>query len=172
MSLIEEGPARKVRMAHLAVVGSHSTNGVAAIHSELLRTHVLCDFAQMFAPRFNNKTNGVTPRRCLQQPNPFLCRLLTGAIGEGWVTDLALLRHLLPFADDTGFRERFRSAKRAAKAAFANWLKASSGQSVDPDSIFDSQIKRIHEYKRQLLNVLHIIILYNRLRLDPDQEVT
>jgi starch phosphorylase len=172
MSLVEEGPVRKVRMAHLAVVGSHSTNGVAAIHSELLRTHVLCEFAQMFAPRFNNKTNGVTPRRWLQQANPFLSRLLTEAIGEDWVTDLALLRHLLPLADDTGFRERFRSAKREAKAAFANWLKASSGQSVDPDSIFDSQIKRIHEYKRQLLNVLHIIILYNRLRFDPGQQMT
>jgi glycogen phosphorylase len=172
MSLIEERPVRKVRMAHLAVVGSHSTNGVAAIHSELLRTHVLSDFAQMFAPRFNNKTNGVTPRRWLQQANPFLSRLITQVIGEHWVTDLALLRHLLPFADDTGFRERFRSAKRDAKAAFANWLKNTSGQIVDPDSIFDSQIKRIHEYKRQLLNVLHIIILYNRLRLDPAQEMT
>jgi starch phosphorylase len=172
MSLIEEGPVRKVRMAHLAVVGSHSTNGVAAIHSELLRTHVLCDFAQMFAPRFNNKTNGVTPRRWLQQANPFLSRLVSDAIGEHWVTDLALLRQLLPLADDTAFRERFRSAKREAKAAFANWLKTTSGQSVDPDSIFDSQIKRIHEYKRQLLNVLHIIILYNRLRLDPTQEMT
>jgi glycogen phosphorylase len=172
MSLIEDGPVRKVRMAHLAVVGSHSTNGVAAIHSDLLRTHVLCDFAQMFAPRFNNKTNGVTPRRWLQQANPFLSRLITEAVGEDWVTDLALLRHLVPLADDTGFRERFRSAKRDAKTAFANWLKTSSGQIVDPDSIFDSQIKRIHEYKRQLLNVLHIIILYNRLRLDRGQEMT
>ena len=172
MSLIEDGSVRKVRMAHLAVVGSHSTNGVAAIHSELLRTHVLCDFAQMFAPRFNNKTNGVTPRRWLQQANPFLSRLITEVIGEAWVTDLTQLRHLLPLADDTGFRERIRSAKREAKAAFANWLKTTCGQSVDPDSIFDSQIKRIHEYKRQLLNVLHIIILYNRLRLDPGQEMT
>jgi glycogen phosphorylase len=172
MSLIEDGPVRKVRMAHLAVVGSHSTNGVASIHSDLLRTHVLCDFAQMFAPRFNNKTNGVTPRRWLQQANPFLSRLITEAIGEDWVTDLALLRHLLPLSDDTGFREQFRSAKREAKAAFANWLKTTSGQIVDPDSIFDSQIKRIHEYKRQLLNVLHIIILYNRLRLDPGQTMT
>jgi starch phosphorylase len=172
MSLIEDGPVRKVRMAHLAVIGSHSTNGVAAIHSELLRTHVLCDFAQMFAPRFNNKTNGVTPRRWLQQANPFLSRLITEVIGEDWVTDLARLRQLLPLADDTGLHERFRRAKRDAKAAFANWLKTSSGQIVDPDSIFDSQIKRIHEYKRQLLNVLHIIVLYNRLRLDPGQTMT
>ncbi len=172
MSLIEDGPVRKVRMAHLAVVGSHSTNGVAAIHSDLLRTHVLSDFAQMFAPRFNNKTNGVTPRRWLQQANPFLSHLITAAIGDDWVTDLALLRQLLPLADDIGFREQFRRAKREAKAAFANWLKTTSGHIVDPDSIFDSQIKRIHEYKRQLLNVLHIIILYNRLRLDPSQQMT
>jgi glycogen phosphorylase len=172
MSLIEEGPARKVRMAHLAVVGSHSTNGVAAIHSDLLRTRVLSDFAEMFPSRFNNKTNGVTPRRWLQQANPFLSRLITQEIGEGWVGDLAQLRRLLPLADDSGFREQFRAAKRGAKAAFATWLKACSGQIVNPDSIFDSQIKRIHEYKRQLLNVLHIIILYNRLRLDPTHELT
>src|ERR1700733_7284552 len=172
MSLIEDGPARKVRMAHLAVVGSHSTNGVAAIHSELLRSRVLRDFAELFADRFNNKTNGVTPRRWLQQANPFLSRLITKAIGADWVTDLSVLRELLPLADDSGFREQFRDAKRSAKVAFANWLKATSGQIADPDTIFDSQIKRIHEYKRQLLNVLHIVILYNRLRQNPDLEMT
>jgi glycogen phosphorylase len=172
ISLIEETPARKVRMAHLAVLGSHSTNGVAAIHSELLRTRVLSDFAELFPTRFNNKTNGVTPRRWLHQANPFLSRLITQAIGEDWILDLALLRNLLPLADDSGFREQFRNAKREAKAAFANWLKGTSGQIVDPDTIFDSQIKRIHEYKRQLLNVLHIIILYNRLRIDPNLEMT
>jgi starch phosphorylase len=172
MSLIEDGPVRKVRMAHLAVVGSHSTNGVAAIHSDLLRTHVLRDFADLFAARFNNKTNGVTPRRWLQQSNPFLSQLITQAIGEGWVTDLTDLCKLLPLADDANFREQFRDAKHEAKVAFANWLKATSGQIVDPDTIFDAQVKRIHEYKRQLLNVLHIIILYNRLRDDPDVDMT
>ncbi len=172
VSLVEDGPARKIRMAHLAVVGSHSTNGVAAIHSELLRTRVLRDFAELFPDRFNNKTNGVTPRRWLQQANPYLSRLITKAIGDGWVTDLAQLRRLLPLADDAGFREQFRAAKREAKAAFANWLQSTTGQRVDPDTIFDSQIKRIHEYKRQLLNVLHIIMLYDRLRQDPDQEMT
>ena len=172
MSLVENEPVRKVRMAHLAVVGSHSTNGVAAIHSDLLRTRVLCDFADLFGPRFNNKTNGVTPRRWLQQANPFLSRLITQAIGEEWVTDLAELRNLLPLAHDTSFRDQFRHAKCQAKVAFANWLKATSGQIVDPATIFDGQIKRIHEYKRQLLNVLHIVILYNRLRDDPDQEMT
>jgi starch phosphorylase len=166
VSLIEETPLRRVRMAHLAVVGSHSTNGVAAIHSELLRTHVLRDFAELFPERFNNKTNGVTPRRWLQQANPYLSRLIVAAIGEDWITDLSKLRRLLPFADDAGFRGQFRAAKREAKTAFAEWLKATSGEVVDPDSIFDSQIKRIHEYKRQLLNVLHVVILYNRLRND------
>ena len=170
MSLIEEGPVSRVRMAHLAVVGSHSTNGVAAIHSELLRTRVLRDFAELYPDRFNNKTNGVTPRRWLQQANPALSQLITEAIGDGWVTDMDRLRQLLPLAKDAGFREQFRDAKRAAKLAFAAWLKAAGGRVVDPDSIFDSQIKRIHEYKRQLLNVLHIVILYDRLRQNPNAD--
>jgi starch phosphorylase len=172
MSLIEEAPARKVRMAHLAVVGSHSTNGVAAIHSDLLRTHVLRDFSEVFPDRFNNKTNGVTPRRWLQQANPSLSRLITETIGDSWVTDLAQMRRLLPFADKESFREQFRDAKRAAKVAFATWLKRTSGQIVDPDSIFDGQVKRIHEYKRQLLNALHIVILYDRVRQNPNREMT
>src|SRR6202167_4358291 len=126
MSLIEEGPPRKIRMAHLAVVGSHSTNGVAAIHSELLRTRVLSDFAELFADRFNNKTNGVTPRRWLQQANPYLSRLITEAIGPEWITELSKLRKLLPLAEDAAFRARFRAAKHAAKVAFADWLKAAN----------------------------------------------
>ena len=172
VSLIEERPTRRVCMAHLAVVGSHSTNGVAAIHSELLRSRVLRDFAELFPERFNNKTNGVTPRRWLQQANPSLSRLITDAIGEDWITDLSELRKLLPLAEDAAFRGQFRAAKREAKGAFADWLKASSGEVVDPDTIFDSQIKRIHEYKRQLLNVLHIVILYNRLRTNPNYQMT
>ena len=172
VSLIEEAPTRRVRMAHLAVVGSHSTNGVAAIHSDLLRTHVLRDFAELFPERFNNKTNGVTPRRWLQQANPSLSRLITKNVGEDWVTDLSTLRRLMPLAEDAGFREQFRAAKREAKTAFADWLKATSNEVVDPDSIFDSQIKRIHEYKRQLLNVLHVVILYNRLRANPNHPMT
>jgi glycogen phosphorylase len=172
MSLIEERPARTVCMAHLAVVGTHSTNGVAEIHSGLLRSRVLKDFAEMFPERFNNKTNGVTPRRWLLMANPSLAGLITEAIGDGWVTDLAQLRALEPLADDASFRERFRRAKRAAKGRFVDWLRATSGHTVDPDTIFDSQIKRIHEYKRQLLNVLHIAILYNRLRENPALEIT
>jgi starch phosphorylase len=168
MSLIEEGSARRVRMAHLAVVGSHSTNGVAQIHSDLLRTRVLRDFAEVYPDRFNNKTNGVTPRRWVQQANPFLSRLITDTVGKDWVLDMSQVRKLLPLADDAGFRRQFQDAKRAAKAAFSDWLLKTSQEKVDPDSIFDSQVKRIHEYKRQLLNVLHIVVLYNRLRHNPN----
>jgi starch phosphorylase len=167
MSLIEEGPARKVRMAHLAIVGSHSTNGVAAIHSELLRTRTVADFAQMYPKRFNNKTNGVTPRRWLLLCNPPLAKLLTDAVGDSWVTDLSRLRKVVPLAEDSSFRVAFRKATRDGKARFANWLKSATGEVVDPDSVFDTQIKRIHEYKRQLLNVLQIIVHYNRLRTNP-----
>jgi starch phosphorylase len=167
VSLIEETPVRQVRMANLAIVGTHSINGVAAIHSELLRTRVVSDFAELFPERFNNKTNGVTPRRWLLAANPELAELITEAIGDGWITDLGELRKLAPLATDASFQEQFRRAKRTAKERFAAWLKATAGQVVDPDSIFDSQIKRVHEYKRQLLNVLHIIVLYNRLRENP-----
>jgi starch phosphorylase len=170
VSLIEEAPTRRVRMAHLAVVGSHSTNGVAAIHSDLLRTRVLRDFAEVFPERFNNKTNGVTPRRWLQQANPALSKLITETIGDKWILDLSELRRLLPLAADAGFRERFAAAKRVSKARFTDWLRLTHGAIVDPESIFDSQIKRIHEYKRQLLNVLHILVLYNRLHQNPNAE--
>jgi starch phosphorylase len=167
MSIIEETPARQVRMANLAIVGTHSTNGVAQIHSDLLRTRVVSDFAAMFPERFNNKTNGVTPRRWLLLANPDLSRQITEAIGDTWVTDLSQLRRLRPLAEDAGFRSQFRRAKQAAKERFADWLKATTGQTIDPNTMFDSQIKRIHEYKRQLLNALHVIVLYNRLRADP-----
>jgi starch phosphorylase len=154
-------------MAHVAIVGTHSTNGVAAIHTRLLTTRVVADFAQMFPERFNNKTNGVTPRRWLHQANPELSQVITAAIGEGWLTDLSELRRLQPLVEDAAFRERIRHAKRTGKAGFATWLQETTGQTVDPDHIFDSQIKRIHEYKRQLLNALHIVVLYNRLRDNP-----
>jgi starch phosphorylase len=167
VSLIEETPVRQVRMANLAIVGTHSTNGVAAIHSELLRTRVVSDFAELFPERFNNKTNGVTPRRWLLAANPDLSALITEAIGVDWITDLGELRRLAPLAADASFQDRFRRAKRTAKERFAAWLQSTTGQVVDPDSIFDSQIKRIHEYKRQLLNVLHIVVLYNQLRENP-----
>src|SRR5208337_2207934 len=158
LSLIEEGSGKKVRMANLAVVGSHSTNGVAAIHSDLLRKTTLKDLAEIFPERFNNKTNGVTPRRWLQLCNPGLSGLITDAIGDVWIRDLSELSRLKPLAADAGFRESFRSAKHKAKFEFVTWLKATSGQTVDPDTIFDCQIKRIHEYKRQLLNALRITV--------------
>jgi starch phosphorylase len=171
-SLIEEGPSEHVRMANLAIVGSHSTNGVAALHSALLRSTTVKDLAEMFPERFSNKTNGVTPRRWLLLANPTLARAITEAIGNGWITDLGELARLKPLADDRGFRDAFRAAKRAAKSTFAEWLRSTSGQTVDPDTIFDSQVKRIHEYKRQLLNVLRIVVLYNRLRENPGLEMT
>jgi starch phosphorylase len=171
-SLIEEGPTKHVRMANLAIVGSHSTNGVAAIHSSLLRSTTVSDLAEMFPERFSNKTNGVTPRRWLLLANPALAGTITAAIGDGWISDLGQLARLKPLADDRGFRDAFRGAKRAAKAAFAEWLRSTSGQTVDPDTIVDSQVKRIHEYKRQLLNALRIAVLYNRLRENPTLEMT
>jgi len=171
ISLIEEDANKHVRMANLAIVGSHSTNGVAAIHSKLLRTTTVKDLAEMFPERFSNKTNGVTSRRWLLLANPALASTITAAIGDGWITDLAQLSKLKPLADDGGFRDDFRKAKRAAKAQFAHWLKATSGQTVDPDTIFDCQVKRIHEYKRQLPNALRIVILYNRLRANPNLNV-
>jgi glycogen phosphorylase len=172
VSLIEDGPTRRVRMANLAVVGSHSVNGVAQIHSDLLRTRVLRDFAELFPERFNNKTNGVTPRRWLNQCNPWLSRLITEAIGDRWVMDLSEIEGLRPLADDSAFRDQFRAARHEAKLAFVDWLRKTSGEVVDPYSIFDSQIKRIHEYKRQLLNLLHTVVLYQRLRRDPGMQMT
>jgi starch phosphorylase len=169
VSLVEEGARRKIRMANLAIVGSHSTNGVAAIHSRLLRTMTVKDLADLYPERFNNKTNGVTPRRWLLLANPGLANAVTEAIGDRWITDLSQLTKLKALAGDPAFRDSFLRAKREAKAKFAQWLVTASGQRIDPDSMFDCQIKRIHEYKRQLLNALRIVVLYHRLRENPDQ---
>jgi glycogen phosphorylase len=171
VSLIEEGAVRRVRMANLAIVGSHSTNGVAAIHSQLLRTTTVKDLADIFPERFNNKTNGVTPRRWLRLCNLPLARTITEAIGEEWITDLGQLSRLRPLAEDSGFRAAVLKAQREAKAQFAGWLKATYELTVDPHTIFDSQVKRIHEYKRQLLNALRIVVLYNRLRENSNIEM-
>jgi starch phosphorylase len=171
VSLVEEGTEHKIRMANLAIVGSHSTNGVAAIHSGLLRTVTVKDLAEMFPERFSNKTNGVTPRRWLLLANPALARCITEAIGDGWITDLAELEKLKPLANDSAFRDAIRKSKREGKSKFAEWLRSTSGVTVDPGSIFDSQIKRIHEYKRQLLNGLRVVVLYNRLRQNPGLEL-
>ncbi len=171
VSLIEEGQTKHVRMANLAIVGSHSTNGVAAIHSRLLRTVTVKDLAELYPERFSNKTNGVTPRRWLLMSNPALSDTITDAIGDGWRADLGQLSKLKPMADNNALRNAFLKAKREAKSRFAEWLKAISGETVDPDSIFDCQIKRIHEYKRQLLNALRIVVLYNRLRENPNLDL-
>jgi len=171
VSLIEEGARRKIRMANLAIVGSHSTNGVAAIHSGLLRTTTVKDLAEIFPERFNNKTNGVTPRRWLLLANPPLAGTITDAIGDKWITDLDQLSKLRPLAADKSFRDAFRKAKRDAKSQFADWLRVSSGQAVDPDTIFDCHVKRFHEYKRQMLMALRIVVLYNRLRANPNLEM-
>jgi starch phosphorylase len=167
VSLLENA-GTKVRMANLAIVGSHSTNGVAAIHSELLRKTTVKELAEIFPERFNNKTNGVTPRRWLLLANPELSHAITSAIGDGWITDLSRLSRLKPLATDRSFRDAFLKSKRNAKRQFADWLRSSSGQRVDPDTIFDCHVKRIHEYKRQLLMALRIVVLYNRLRQNPD----
>ncbi len=167
MSLIEEGQDKRVRMANLAIVGSHAVNGVAALHSDIIKRITFKDFAEMFPDRFTNKTNGVTPRRWLLQCNPQLATLITKHVGAGWPRDLDLLEKLVPLADDASFRQQVTAIKAANKRRWAGVCQARFGLKVDPDSLFDMQIKRLHEYKRQLLNVLHVIALYLRARKNP-----
>ncbi|HZZ49545.1 MAG TPA: glycogen/starch/alpha-glucan phosphorylase [Pseudonocardia sp.] len=167
MSLIGEDGGRSVRMAHLATVGSHAVNGVAALHSELLKDSVLRDFHEMWPERFSNKTNGVTPRRFLALSNPGLRTLLDRTIGEGWLRDLDRLRGLEPFADDPEFQREWREIKRTNKVRLAQYVRSAAGVELNPDWLFDIQVKRIHEYKRQHLSVLHIIALYHRLKQNP-----
>ncbi|MFZ2086988.1 MAG: glycogen/starch/alpha-glucan family phosphorylase, partial [Desulfobaccales bacterium] len=160
MSLVEEGPIKLARMAHLAVVGSHSVNGVSALHTELLKHGMFRDFYRMWPERFNNKTNGVTPRRWLLNANPGLAGLITSTIGETWITDLDQLRQLETFAGDKAFQEEFRIIKRGNKEHLGRLIYDTTRVKVNPDALFDVQAKRIHEYKRQLLNILHIIHSY------------
>lgn len=171
MSLIEEHWERKIRMAHLAIVGSHSVNGVAFLHTQILKTDVFRDFYEMYPGRFNNKTNGITQRRWLKQSNPSLAALIGSYIGEGWTTDLYELAKLRPLADDREFRARWQEVKRQNKLRLAAYISKQNCIEVDADSLFDCQVKRIHEYKRQLLNVLHIITLYNRIKEDPRLDI-
>jgi glycogen phosphorylase len=163
MSLIAEGPPKQARMAHLAIVGGHSVNGVAEVHSQLVKTLLVPDFAALWPERFNNKTNGVTPRRWLLAANPGLAKLITEVVGDGWPADLHQLLGLEAVARDPAFQERFFAAKRANKQRLAALVKDTAGETIDCDSIFDVQAKRIHEYKRQLLNVLHVVHEYLRL---------
>src|SRR3984893_6198835 len=167
MSLIGEEGEKSVRMAHLATVGSHAINGVAALHSELLKASVLKDFYELWPERFSNKTNGVTPRRFLALANPGLRELLDRTIGEGWLTDLDRLRGLEPFVEDAAFRREWRDIKRNNKARLARYIRSVADVELNPDWMFDVQVKRIHEYKRQHLNVLHIVALYQRLKQNP-----
>jgi len=167
MSLIDESGERYVRMAHVASVGSHAINGVAELHSELLKRDVLRDFADLWPEKFSNKTNGVTPRRWLVLSNPRLAHCISQRIGEEWVRDLRQLRELESLADDLEFRAEWRQIKHANKAALAGFIHDRTGVAVDPGAIFDVQVKRIHEYKRQHLNILHVIGLYHRLKTDP-----
>lgn len=171
LSLIEEGDTQMVRMAHLAVVGSHSVNGVAALHTELLKKNLFPEFNELFAGRFNNKTNGITPRSWLLACNPRLSKLITSKIGSGWERDLNKLRELEPFADDTEFQKEFMSVKLENKKDLARIIKETCDIDVDPTALFDVQIKRLHEYKRQHLNLLHILALYRRLLQNPDLDI-
>jgi len=170
MSLIDESGERHVRMAHLACVGSHAINGVAELHSELLKQDVLADFFALWPHKFSNKTNGVTPRRWMLVSNPRLSSLITEALGPGWPTDLDRLRELEPLADDAPFRERWREIKHANKRDFAQFVQGRTGTVIDPASLFDVQVKRIHEYKRQHLNILHVIGCYLRLKAGVDHD--
>ncbi len=171
MGIVSDGDDPAIRMAHLAVVGSHSVNGVAALHSELLRTRVLSDFADIWPHKFNNKTNGVTPRRWILLANPRLSTAISSRIGTGWVTDLDQLEKLSPFVDDSSFCDELRAIKRANKVDLGRVIYDRHDLEVSPDSIFDVQIKRLHEYKRQLLNCLHIIAHYQRIKADPGLDV-
>jgi starch phosphorylase len=170
MSLIEEGEEKRVRMAHLAIVGSHSVNGVSALHTEILKKELFCDFHELWPERFHNKTNGITPRRWLKLCNPGLAGLISEVIGEGWIRDLEQLEGLTPLAEDAEFRRRWREVKRANKVRLGTCIRRLAGVKTDPDTLFDCQVKRIHEYKRQLLNVMHVLACYLRLKAEPDAD--
>ena len=168
MAIIADG---QIRMAYLAIVGSHSVNGVAALHTEILKHQELKDFYELYPEKFNNKTNGITQRRWLLHANHGLARLISETIGDGWITELTELEKLLPYAEDENFCRRFMEIKKANKVALAKYIKETKGIDINPDSIFDIQVKRLHEYKRQLLNVLHIIGLYNQLKMNPGMDM-
>lgn len=172
MSIIDESGDRYVRMAHLACVGSQAINGVAALHSELLKKDVLKDFYELYPEKFSNKTNGVTPRRFIVLSNPRLTDLVTSKIGDNWIKHLSDIRQIEQYVDDPGFRQEFREIKLSLKQSLADSIKQKYDIDIDPHSLFDIQSKRIHEYKRQHLNALHMVTLYNRIKANPDAEIT
>ncbi|MCP4717251.1 MAG: glycogen/starch/alpha-glucan phosphorylase [Deltaproteobacteria bacterium] len=167
LSIIEEGDDKNVRMAHLAIIGSHSVNGVAALHTEILKDSVFKDFYRIQPRKFNNKTNGITQRRWLKLCNPGLSALISSSIGEGWCVDLYELTKLISLADDKGFQKKWAAVKQNNKKLLAQYIKSHNNIDIDPDTLFDVHVKRLHEYKRQLLNVLHVITLYNRIINNP-----
>ncbi len=169
MSIIEEGPEKKVRMASLAIAGSHSVNGVASLHSEILKNDVFRDFYELWPEKFNNKTNGITQRRWLKLCNPRLASLIDSRIGKSWTTDLYESKKLIPLADDPSFQEEWRKVKKANKEFLAEYIYEHNKIKINTDSLFDCHVKRMHEYKRQLLNVLHVITLYNRILAGTDK---
>lgn len=171
MSLIEEGKPKLIRMAYLSVISSHSVNGVAALHTDLLKSHLFPLFNELYPDKFNNKTNGITPRRWLKVCNPRLTRLVNKSIGEDWITNLDQLRKLEEYAENRDFQDEFRAIKHANKVDLAEVISDQCGLDVDPDAIFDVQVKRLHEYKRQHLNLLHILALYRRILHDPDYDM-
>ena len=168
MAIIADG---QIRMAHLAMVGSHSINGVAALHTEILKNQELKEFYDIYPEKFNNKTNGITQRRWLGHANPALAKLITDTIGDKWYTDLSELEKLVPYADDEDFCNKFMEIKHQNKIELSNYFKSTMGIEVNPDSIFDIQVKRLHEYKRQLLNILHVLSLYNQLKVNPGLDI-
>lgn len=168
MAVVADG---QIRMAWLAIVGSHSVNGVAALHTEILKNQELKDFYEIYPEKFNNKTNGITQRRWLGHANPELAELISENIGDGFYKDLSQLEKLVPLADDTDFRKKFMAIKKANKTALADYFKATMGIEINPDSIYDIQVKRLHEYKRQLLNILHVMSLYNKLKVNPGMDM-
>ena len=164
ISIIDEDRGKRVRMAHLAIVGSHKVNGVAQIHTDLMKSTTFADFEQTYPGKIINITNGITPRRWINQANPALSALISGHIGEAWKTELEQLEKLVPLAENEAFRKAFMSVKQANKASLSGYIREHLNVQVNPDSLFDVQIKRIHEYKRQLLNLLHVVTRYNRIR--------
>jgi starch phosphorylase len=172
LSLIQEGAIRRIRMAHLAIVGSHAVNGVAELHTKILKQGLFRGFTRVFPDRILNVTNGITPRRWLMQANPRLAQLITAAIGPEWMKDLNQLQNLAPLADDAAFRATWIKTRQENKKRLARYVLRKTGIGINPETLFDVQIKRIHEYKRQLLNALHLITLYNRIKADPEQLIT
>jgi starch phosphorylase len=167
MSIIDEEGGRRIRMAHLAIVGSHTVNGVAALHTELMKQTIFADFHRFYPEKIVNVTNGITPRRWLYHANPMLSELISSRIGRNWIINLERLEKLEPLAEDAAFRREFLAVKKANKERLAEYIWEHVKVEVNPDSLFDVQVKRVHEYKRQLLNLLHVVTLYNRLRQDP-----